>query len=175
MIQHTRSLLSVGVIALALAAGCGHDDGNRAYRAGRTTTTTGGDHGGPRVTTRDTDHNGRPDTVAVRDDHRDALPTAMDQSESAGDLEITRQIRSAVVGDSSLSFGARNCVITTQSGVVTLQGDVTHNERESIVRHAQQAAGVTRVNDRLNVTDAAVRPAAMDGHDDTHDDGTQHH
>lgn len=81
-------------------------------------------------------------------------PTAMDQSESAEDLEITRQIRAAVIGDSSLSFSARNCTIITSDAVVTLRGDVSSNqERESIDRHAHEAPGVTRVDNMLVVSE----------------------
>jgi len=79
----------------------------------------------------------------------------MDQSESAEDLEITRQIRSAVFGDSSLSFSARNCTIITRDTIVTLRGSVTHAESVLIEQHAHEAPGVTRVDNLLEMSDAA--------------------
>jgi hypothetical protein len=156
-----RTLSVLSALALpVLAIGCSHaQDQGDATRATR--TSSGGER---RVATRDTDRDGTDDTVTVRDGTDDTVTvrdddgsrlTAMDQSESTGDLEITRQIRASVVGDSSLSFGARNCVIITRGGMVTLRGDVTGDESATILRHAQRAAGVLRVDNDLNVTDQA--------------------
>jgi len=147
----TRLLLTLAVVPMALA--CSHDDAHRdGVHADRTSGDEhrDGDHGSA-VVTRDTDHDGTDDTVAVRDDG----PTALDQGESSSDVEITRQIRSAVMGDSSLSFGARNCVIVTQNGDVTLRGDVTAAESDAIERHAHAVAGVTHVTNDLHATDRA--------------------
>lgn len=149
----TLRILSVlAALALpAIAIGCSHGDDRRDQA--RAERTSGDERSSSaRVATRDTDRDGTDDTVTVDDGSR---LTAMDQSESAEDLEITRQIRAAVVGDSSLSFGARNCVIITRGGIVTLRGDATNAESEVIERHAQQAAGVLRVDNDLHVTDQA--------------------
>jgi osmotically-inducible protein OsmY len=137
-----------------------------------TVTTRDTDHDGTRdtvavrgeghttVATRDTDHDGTDDTVDAHGasthasaGHGASQPTAMDQSEDAHDVDITGRIRQAVVADSSLSLGARNCVIVTQHGHVTLRGDVTRAERDAIVVHAERVAGVTNVNSELHVTD----------------------
>ena len=146
----TLRILSL-LTALALpmlSVGCSHED-DRSDEPRTTRSSSGGER---RVAARDTDRDGTADTVVAEDDSQ---VTAMDQSESAEDLEITRQIRAEVVGDSSLSFGARNCVIVTRGGVVTLRGDVTSAESEAIERHAQRAAGVLRVDNHLNTTDQA--------------------
>ncbi|MBN8611952.1 MAG: BON domain-containing protein [Deltaproteobacteria bacterium] len=147
-----RTLSVLTALALpVLAIGCSHEQ-DQSDEPRATRTSSGGER---RVATRDTDRDGTDDTVTVRDGDDGSQLTAMDQSESAEDLEITRQIRASVVGDSSLSFGARNCVIITRGGVVTLRGDVTGDESQAIERHAQQAAGVLRVDNNLNVTDQA--------------------
>lgn len=90
--------------------------------------------------------------MVAREAMRNDPPTAAEQSESGDDVEITRQIRVAVVGDSSLSFGARLCTIITRDRVVTLRGDVaTGAERDAIDRHAHDVTGVVRVDDLLSV------------------------
>lgn len=143
----SRILLCLALVPMGIA--CSHDDDHHD-RDAHAERTSGAEHEHARVVTQDRDHNGTADTVAVQEDQ----PTAMDQGENASDVEITRQIRSAVVGDSSLSFGARNCTIITNGGNVTLRGDVTGAESDAIERHAHQVAGVTHVTNSLNVTDA---------------------
>lgn len=154
--MNRRSILSV-LFALAMvpaASACSHDDDTHHDHGQATASTSGDEHtqGHDRVVARDTDHDGTHDTVAVQE----GPPTAMDQGEGSADLEITRQIRSAVVSDSSLSFGARNCTIITNNAVVVLRGDVTQAENDAILRHAQHVAGITRVDNMLNVTDATA-------------------
>jgi hypothetical protein len=146
----TTSLCALALIVLPSAIGCSHDDDHHGDHNVARTSGAERDHDRARVATRDTDHDGTADTVAVRDE---SPPTALDQGESASDVEITRQIRAAVVADSSLSFGARNCVIITRDGDVMLRGDVTGAESDAIERHAQTVAGVTHVTNALNVTD----------------------
>ncbi len=141
----SRILLCLALVPMGVA--CSHDDGHHDHE-GHAERTSGDEH--TRVATRDRDHDGTTDTAGVQQDQ----PTAMDQGENASDVEITRQIRSAVVGDSSLSFGARNCTIITNGGNVTLRGDVTGAESDAIERHAHQVAGVTQVTNSLTVTDA---------------------
>jgi len=156
------------LVAIALpivASGCSHDrpDDSRGTRtsgeereerrvaardAERVVAARDGDRGG-RYAARD----GADDESSMAQDEREL--TAGDQSENAVDLEITRHIRAAVMDDSSLSFGARNCTIITRDGVVTLRGEVTGVEAQSISRHAQRAPGVARVDNDLSVTDRA--------------------
>jgi len=187
------SVLSL-VLALAVvpaASACSHDapprsDSTMASSSGGSTTERRQDDHGT-VTTRDSDHDGTDDTVAVRgeghatvatrdtdhagtddtmethtgsahgdahaDTHGESRPTALDQSEDASDVDITGRIRQAVVADSSLSLVARNCVIVTQHGHVTLRGDVTRAERDAIVAHARHVAGAANVDSELRVTD----------------------
>lgn len=80
-----------------------------------------------------------------------AAATAADQSNEPADLEITRRIRAAVVMDSALSVGARNCTIITRGSVVTLRGNVSRAEQRRIAAHAQAVPGVSRVENLLAV------------------------
>ena len=77
-------------------------------------------------------------------------PTA--QSESGPDLEISAAIRKAVVDDKALSVNAHNVKIMTAGGVVTLRGPVKSDaEKQAIEAKAKQVAGVTSVNNLLEV------------------------
>gem|GEM_PF-712844 len=96
---------------------------------------------------------GAPDNsrVNARDKDSKAL-TPMDQGGSEADRNITQQIRQAVVKDGSLSFTAKNVKIITINGKVTLRGPVKSDaERASIEAAAKSAAGVTQVDNQLEV------------------------
>ena len=87
----------------------------------------------------------------VRDRGGDTV-TSGDQSESKADLETTRKIRQAVVGDDSLSTSAHNVKIITADGAVTLRGPVrSDDERRKIGAMAEQVAGAGRVQNHLEV------------------------
>jgi len=89
--------------------------------------------------------------VNIRDRNPDAM-TAGQQSNSKSDVELTRQIRRAVVKDSSLSTMAQNVKIISANGNVTLRGPVkTEAEKYSIASKAQAIAGADRVNNELEV------------------------
>ncbi len=145
----SRCLITLAIVVAASGIGCSHaePETSHAHRS-----TTAGDERraeASRTEAQTAEDETQPErTVAATD-----APTALDQGESADDLEITRQIRAAVFADSALSFGARNCTIITRAAVVTLRGDVGSNaERDAIDRHAHEAAGVRQVDDLLAVT-----------------------
>ena len=78
--------------------------------------------------------------------------TADEQSNSKGDVEITRQIRQAIVKDDSLSTSAHNVKIITNSGVVTLRGPVASAEEKTMVaKKAERINGVDKVDNQLEV------------------------
>ena len=90
----------------------------------------------------------------ARNEDKSAVPdaTAQDQSEKEADRTISAAIRKAVVGDDSLSLNAHNVKIITADGVVTLRGPVKNNqEKTSIEAKAKQVAGVSRVENLLEV------------------------
>ena len=94
-----------------------------------------------------------PDNSAVN--VRDRDPGAMkagEQSNAKSDVELTRQIRRAVVKDQSLSMLAHNVKIVTANGSVTLRGPVkTEEEKTAIASKAQQIAGADKVDNQLEV------------------------
>jgi hypothetical protein len=89
--------------------------------------------------------------VNVRDRDPDAV-TPMDQSNAEQDLELTRTIRDQITSNDSLSIDARNVKVMSENGVVTLRGPVdSADEKAAIVEIATRTAGVTRVDDQLEV------------------------
>jgi osmotically-inducible protein OsmY len=94
-----------------------------------------------------------PDNSAVN--ARDRAPGAMtagQQSNAKSDVEITREIRRAVVKDNSLSMLAHNVKIVSANGNVTLRGPVkTEEEKTAIASKAQAIAGAGKVDDQLEV------------------------
>jgi osmotically-inducible protein OsmY len=71
---------------------------------------------------------------------------------SDADLELTQQIRQAVVGADSLSMNAKNAKIIVQDQVVTLRGPVASaEEKATIEKIAVLHAGSRRVVNELEV------------------------
>lgn len=78
--------------------------------------------------------------------------TADKQSNSRDDLEITRRIRAVIVDDKSLSTSARNVKIVTVYRVVTLRGPVVSaEEKASVAEKAKNVAGVSKVDNQLEI------------------------
>ena len=78
--------------------------------------------------------------------------TPDDQSNREGDVELTRQVRQAIVKDDSLSTNAHNVKIISQNGVVTLRGPVaSEDEKASVAAKAREVRGVKKVDNQLEV------------------------
>lgn len=92
-------------------------------------------------------------TARNRGDGSAPAKTPMDQSNANKDLQITADIRKAIIDDISMSVNAQNCkIITDGAGVVTLRGAVdSQAEKDSIERKAKAVAGVSRVVNELEV------------------------
>ena len=85
-------------------------------------------------------------------DRLNAAVTAGDQSNTQSDLNITQEIRKAVIADTDLSMNAHNVKIITVSGVVTLRGPVkSAEEKANIGTKAEHAAGVARVDNQIDI------------------------
>jgi hyperosmotically inducible periplasmic protein len=85
-------------------------------------------------------------------DSEGSLPTPMDQGGSEAELEITQEIRKAVVADDELSVSAENIKIITVGSVVTLRGPVKSSaEKSRIESIARSVHGVTRIENLLEV------------------------
>jgi hyperosmotically inducible periplasmic protein len=84
--------------------------------------------------------------------NRTEAPTAQQHANNQADLETSRQIRKALVGDKSLSTYAHNVKIITRNGQVTLKGPVrTPEEKASIEAKATEIAGSGNVVDQISV------------------------
>ena len=85
-------------------------------------------------------------------DREGATQTSWDQAENETDRQISATVRQAVVGDSSLSTNAHNVKIITSGGTVTLRGPVKSSEEKAAIESkAKQVAGVTRVDNLLEI------------------------
>lgn len=85
-------------------------------------------------------------------DRDGALPTPMDQGNSASDIEMTQKIRQAVVADDTLSSNAKNIKIITKDGAVTLRGPVKDEaEKARVVDMAKRVAGTAPVDVLLEI------------------------
>jgi hyperosmotically inducible periplasmic protein len=93
------------------------------------------------------------DNTARNSRDRDgATQTSGDQAENETDRQISANVRQAVVGDNSLSTNAHNVKIITSGGTVTLRGPVKSTEEKAAIESkAKQVAGVTRVDNLLEV------------------------
>jgi hyperosmotically inducible periplasmic protein len=88
----------------------------------------------------------------VRDRDDTVVPT--DQTKGSDtDVEMTRNIRKAVVADDSLSTNAQNVKIVTLDGIATLRGPVTSASERTRVGEiaAKVAGGPTKVHNELEV------------------------
>ena len=85
-------------------------------------------------------------------DRAESAVTPTDQKENETDLRITQDVRKAIVDDGALSFDAKNVKIVTSGAVVTLRGPVKDAaEKNAIEAKAKQVAGVTRVDNQLEL------------------------
>jgi len=87
----------------------------------------------------------------VRDRSGDTV-TPGDQSNKKADLQLTQELRKALMADKSLSTNAKNVKIITANGVVTLRGPVnTAQEKATIEAKAQSIAGAHNVESQLEI------------------------
>ncbi len=85
-------------------------------------------------------------------DRKDSAVTSGDQSNTQADLNITQEIRKAVMADKDLSTNAHNVKIITVNGVVTLRGPVkSAAEKANIGAKAARAVGVRSVDNQLEI------------------------
>jgi hyperosmotically inducible protein len=93
------------------------------------------------------------DNTARNSRDRDgATQTAGDQAENETDRTISANVREAVVADNRLSMNAHNVKIITSGGTVTLRGPVKSSEEKAAIESkAKQVAGVTRVDNLLEI------------------------
>ena len=106
------------------------------------TPTLGQDQNTPPVT--------QPDNSAKNKHHK---LTADQQTNAAGDRDLTAQIRKSIIADKGLSMYADNVKIITVNGMVTLKGPVKSNEeKHTIADIAAKATGdASKVSNNITV------------------------
>lgn len=83
-------------------------------------------------------------------------PTTGSPSMTEADRALAQSVQQALSQDPSLAPAAQNIQVRANNGEVTLQGSVSsEQEKADIGAKAQQVAGVTRVNNQLEVTSAS--------------------
>jgi len=94
-----------------------------------------------------------PDNTAVNKRDRDSsAKTPIDQNENQRDINITAEIRKAVLQVKDMSINARNVKIITADGKVTLRGPVnSEDEKKTIADIALNVAGKDNVTDEIEV------------------------
>lgn len=93
------------------------------------------------------------DNTDINERDRDGTnPTAQTQSNAEEDLKLLAEVRRAVVDEESFSVKAQNVKIIVNDGVVMLRGPVENEaEKEKIGSLAKNIAGVTKVNNQLDI------------------------
>ncbi|MGA7626830.1 MAG: BON domain-containing protein [Candidatus Acidiferrales bacterium] len=85
-------------------------------------------------------------------DANNGAMTAQQQKMNPADRDTTKQIRSAIIKDKSLSTYAHNIKVITRDGKVTLKGPVrSEDEKASIEARAASVAGADNVTNELTV------------------------
>jgi osmotically-inducible protein OsmY len=115
------TIMKIGLLAALLAAGCS----NKSSR-------------------HDPDNSGR-NADPVTYTNGDHAP------QSGADLDLTQNIRKAIVADSTLSTNAHNCKIVVSDGVATLLGPVSDETEKARVVQLATDAGASKVIDQLEV------------------------
>src|SRR5262249_23230999 len=139
--------------ALSLLVGCNRSSDSSAAGGTDESPSQSSDRGGNAsngvvvVTPSEPDNTGK----NVRD-RSDATVTPDDQGNSDADRETSRRIRRAITASDQLSTVAKNIKIMTIDGKVTLRGPVKSEEEKSLIDSLVQQAGVTSVDDQLEVT-----------------------
>jgi osmotically-inducible protein OsmY len=93
------------------------------------------------------------DNSKINQQDRDpSQPTADQQQNNRSDLDVTKEIRRALVKDNSLSTYAHNVKVIAQDGKVTLKGPVrSDDEKSAVIAKAAQVVGQSNVNDEMTV------------------------
>ena len=85
-------------------------------------------------------------------DRNDTTTLPTDQPNNQADIDVAAAVRSAIVGDDSLSMAAHNIKLVAANGVVVLRGPVDSvAEKNKISEIVKGVAGVTSVNNELEI------------------------
>jgi hyperosmotically inducible protein len=155
MLRLTGSALAAGLILTGSAVSWAETEksGDTVVREEKKTTKT------TTVREKHGDKKGESDPAVAADNtgtnkrDRDESEKTADQAKNKkSDLELTAEIRRAVVDDKTLSTNAHNVKIIVENGAVTLKGPVgSAAEKATIAKKASAIAGRKRVVDEMAV------------------------
>jgi osmotically-inducible protein OsmY len=104
------------------------------------------------VRTQDAQQPAADNTKNNKGDRSADATTADKQKMNPADRDLTKKIRAALHGDSTLSTYAHNVKIVSQDGKVTLKGPVrSDDEKSAIEAKATEIAGAGNVTNQLTV------------------------
>lgn len=84
--------------------------------------------------------------------NRVEAPTADQTSNAKSDVNITAEIRRAIMKDNTLSTSAHNVKIIVESGLVTLKGPVKNaDEKMRVCAKANEVVGATNVKNQIEI------------------------
>ena len=99
-----------------------------------------------------TQHEAADNTKANAADRNQDAKTPLDQANDQDAIDVTANIRRAVLADSSLSTSAHNVKIVTNGNVVTLRGPVkSADEKQRVEALAVKAATGKQVRNELSI------------------------
>jgi len=96
------------------------------------------------------------DNTARNDKDRDPnnAVTADQAANRGADLDLTKQVRRAIIEDSDLSTNAHNVKVVVDHGVVTLAGPVSNaDERAKLESDATKVPGTAKVVNKTEIKD----------------------
>jgi hyperosmotically inducible periplasmic protein len=89
-----------------------------------------------------------------KDRDRNNAVTADQGANHGPDLDLTKEVRRAIVDDGDLSTTAHNVKVIVDNGVVTLAGPVkSMDERQKVEQIAMNVPGTAKVINKLEVKD----------------------
>jgi len=94
-------------------------------------------------------------TAVNQRDRTSSKLTPLDQGNSKSDIQITAQIRKAIIGTEKMSVNAQNVKVITLNGQVTLRGPVNNaDEKREIGEIAARAVHAGKVDNQIDVNTA---------------------
>lgn len=73
-------------------------------------------------------------------------------NDKATDLNITREVQSALASDNTLPADAKKIIVVTENGTVVLKGTVANQDEASIiVKKIESIKGVKKVDNKLEI------------------------
>ena len=97
------------------------------------------------------EHRAPDNTDINKRDRNEQTLTPMDQSNTEGDINITKDLRKSIMKQ-DFSTDAKNIKIITRNGEVTLRGPVKSvTEKDAIAKLAKAVPGIKTLNNELEV------------------------